>query len=103
VSEPANQQGPSLPVHSLLALQDDGELHKLQQSLLAPLSQQDEEGRAAADGWVSVEIQHLLPVLTALGVGVLLSVACFLLEWGAGRRAAGKRKTRTKQKTAVAI
>jgi hypothetical protein len=90
-------------VHSLLALQDDGELYKLQQLLLAPLSQQEAEVRAAVDGWVSVEIQHLLLVLTALGAGVLLSATCFLLEWSAGRRAAGKRRTCIKQKTAGAV
>jgi hypothetical protein len=55
------------------------------------------------DGWVSVEIQHLLPILTVLGAGVLLSATCFLLEWGAGLRAAGKQRTRTEQKTAVAV
>jgi hypothetical protein len=90
-----------LPVHSLLALQDDGELYKLQQLLLAPLNRQNTETRATAEGWVSVEIQHLLPVLTALGAGVLLSVACLLLEMYAGRRDAGKRRTCIKQRTAV--
>ncbi|XP_033607020.1 glutamate receptor 1-like [Cryptotermes secundus] len=83
--------------YHLLTLQNDGELYKLQQLLLAPLRQQDAEELAPVDGSVSVEIQHLLPVLTVLGAGVLLSATCFLLEWAAGRR------TRSKQKTAVAV
>jgi hypothetical protein len=71
--------------------------------LLPTPSQQEAEGLAAVDGWVSVEMQHLLPVLTVLGAGVLLSATCFVLEWGARRRAVGKRRMRTKQKTAVAV
>jgi hypothetical protein len=92
-----------LHVCSLLALQDDGELHKLQQLLLAPIHQQDMERSATVDGWVSVELQHLLPILTALGAGVLLSAACLLLECSSRRRAAEKQRTRAVQETEVAV
>jgi hypothetical protein len=76
-------------------------MHKLQQLLYAPLSQREAQSSAAVDGWISVEMQHLLPILTALGAGVLLGATCLLLEWGARRPVARKRRTRIKQKTPV--
>jgi hypothetical protein len=68
----------TLDVHSLLAMQEDGELHKLRKILSAVGNEQQE----ISGGWISVEMQHLVPILTALGSGVVLSATCLLLEYG---------------------
>jgi hypothetical protein len=57
------------------------------------------ERSAPVDGWVSVELLPLLPILTALGAGVLLSAACLLLEC----RTAGKQNARTEQGKEVIV
>jgi hypothetical protein len=68
-------------------MQEDGELNKLRESLSAPRHGQQE----LAAEWSSVEMQHLVPILTALMSGVVLSATCLLLEHGARRWAARRR------------
>jgi hypothetical protein len=63
-------------------------LHKLRGLLFAPLNLQEADGREVVGGWLSVQMQHLLPILTALGAGVVLGAICLLLERGLGRPAA---------------
>ena len=88
-----------LDVHSLLAMQEDGELNKLRKTLTAPRpGQQELEG-----GWSSVEMQHLVPILAALGSGVVLSVTCLLLEHGARRWAARSGRSMFGRKRAAAF
>jgi hypothetical protein len=86
-----------LALHSLLALYDDGVLHYLRAQLLAPLKQLQADRQPLAGGWISVEMHHLLPILTTLGIGVALGATCLLLELGSGRRGAGKWKERLPQ------
>lgn len=80
----------SCHAHSLLTLYDDGVLHRLKDCLFASLNLQEAEHRAMVGGWLSVEMQHLLPILMALGTGMVLGATCLLLELGSGRRSAGK-------------
>jgi hypothetical protein len=74
-----NQPVSPLDVHSLIAMLEDGELQKLRKTLSAPRHEQHE----LVEGWSSVEMQHLVPILTALGSGVVPSATCLLLEYGA--------------------
>jgi hypothetical protein len=75
-------------------MNDDGVLHKLRDHLFAPLNLQKADRRAVVSGWISVEMQHLLPILTALGAGVVLGATCLLMERGSGRHGADKCKAR---------
>ncbi|KDR09318.1 hypothetical protein L798_00999, partial [Zootermopsis nevadensis] len=76
--------------YHLLTLYDDGVLHRLKDGLFASLNLQEAEHRAMVGGWLSVEMQHLLPILMALGTGMVLGATCLLLELGSGRRSVGK-------------
>jgi len=85
-------------VHSLLAMQEDGELHKLRKALSAPRHErQDLAGR-----WNSVEMQHLVPILTVLGSGLVLSVTGLLMEYGVRCWAARKGRSTLERKRAAA-
>jgi len=86
-----------LDVHSLLAMQEDGELNKLRKILSGPLHEQQE----LAGGWSSVEMLHLVPILTALGSGLVLSVTCLLLEHAARRWAARSGRSMIERKGAA--
>jgi len=93
-----NQPVSPLDVHSLLAMQEDGELNKLRKILSVPLHEQQE----LAGGWSSVEMQHLVPILTALGSGLVLSITCLLLEHAARRWAARSGRSMVERKRAAA-
>ena len=86
-----------LDVHSLLAMQEDGELDKLRKTFPEPRQEQQE----LAGGWSSVEIQHLVPILIALASGVVLSTTCLLLEHGFRRWAARSGRSKIKRKRAA--
>jgi hypothetical protein len=85
---------------SLLILKEEGVLQKMQKTLFAPVKLQESDQSATVDGWVSVEMQHLMPILTALGAGFGLGAACLLLERGARLWVGGKQRVRPHQKTA---
>jgi hypothetical protein len=94
-----NQPVSPLDVHSLLAMQENGELNKLRKTLSAPSHGQQE----LAGGWSIVEMQHLVPLLTVLGSGVVLSATCLLLEHGARRWAARRDRSMIERKRAAAF
>ena len=88
-----------LGVHSLLAMQEDGELHKLRETLSAPLHEQQD----LVGGWSSVELQHLVPILTVLGSGLVLGGTCLLLEYGVRCWAARMGRSMIERKRAAAV
>jgi len=95
VKQPVNP----VDVHSLLAMQEDGELHKLRKTLSAPRHERQD----LAGGWSSVEMQHLVPILTVLGSGLVLSVTGLLIEYGARCWAARSGRSMTDRKRAAAF
>jgi hypothetical protein len=95
VNQPVNP----LDVRSLLAMQEDGEMNKLRRILFGPRHEQQD----LVGGWSSVEMQHLVPILTALGSGLVLSVTCLLLEHAARRWAARSGRSMIERKKAAAF
>ncbi|PSN36921.1 hypothetical protein C0J52_13895 [Blattella germanica] len=66
--------------YHLQAMKDDGVLHKLRSHLEAPFKVHQNDLGESVSGWVSVEMEHLLPILTTLAAGIVLGASFLFLE-----------------------